>query len=65
MAEVGVMPAPWGVVPQFDGVVDLQPTLIILAGVTLSFATILLLARIYTSIFITKELLLDDRKSPP
>ncbi|KAK6842749.1 hypothetical protein PG990_005316 [Apiospora arundinis] len=60
MAAIGMMPPPFGVVPKFDGLVDLQPMLIILAGVTLSFATVLLLARIYTSVAITKELLLDD-----
>ncbi|KAI1477418.1 hypothetical protein F4774DRAFT_389097 [Daldinia eschscholtzii] len=56
MAEVGIMPPPEGVTPDFYSWTSLQTTLVILFGVTFAIATILLGLRLYTAFGIVKKL---------
>ncbi|KAI1658128.1 hypothetical protein F4813DRAFT_357434 [Daldinia decipiens] len=56
MAEVGIMPPPEGVTPDFHTQTSLQTTLIILFGVTFALATISVILRLYTALAIVKKL---------
>lgn len=59
MAEVGVMPPPPGITPDFHGTTYLQNTLIIVFATTFALATILLVLRLYTGAVILGKLGLD------
>lgn len=64
MAEqVGVMPPPPGVTPDFDGGSYLQDTIVIVYSTTFALATILLALRLYTGIALLRKLGLDAGKS--
>ncbi|KAI2770757.1 hypothetical protein F4815DRAFT_504628 [Daldinia loculata] len=56
MAEVGIMPPPEGVTPDFYSRTSLQNTLIILFGVAFALATISVILRLYTALGIVKKL---------
>ncbi|KAI8957855.1 hypothetical protein F5Y11DRAFT_363263 [Daldinia sp. FL1419] len=56
MAEVGIMPPPEGVTPDFYSWTSLQTTLLILFIVTFAIATILLILRLYTAFGIVKKM---------
>ncbi|KAI0099454.1 hypothetical protein F4814DRAFT_442981 [Daldinia grandis] len=56
MAEVGIMPPPEGVTPDFYTWTSLQNTIVILFGVTFALATISVILRLYTAAYIVKKL---------
>ena len=60
--EVGLMPAPEGVTPDFHSVTYLQRTIITVYSVTFAIATITLFLRFYTGVFIVRKLGLDARE---
>lgn len=62
MAEVGVMPPPPGVTPDFYGGSYVQNTLIIVFSTTFALCTILLALRLYTGAVILGKLGLDAGK---
>ncbi|KAI1808971.1 hypothetical protein F4811DRAFT_7857 [Daldinia bambusicola] len=55
MAEVGIMPPPPGVTPDFYSWTGLQTTIVVLFGVTFAIATLLLILRLYTVFSIVKK----------
>lgn len=61
MAEVGLMPAPAGVTPDFGRTTDVQIAFIVVFAVTFALATIALALRVYTRAFVVKALGFDDR----
>ncbi|KAK7957005.1 uncharacterized protein PG986_006227 [Apiospora aurea] len=60
MEEHGMMPLPDGEAQNFHGTTHLQILIIIVASVTFTFATVLLMLRIYTSAKIVKKLEVSD-----
>jgi hypothetical protein len=60
-AEVGLMPAPDGVTPDFGRTTDVQIAFIVVFAVTFALATIALALRVYTRAFVVKALGFDDR----
>jgi hypothetical protein len=59
--EVGVMPAPAGVTPDFHHTTSVQISFITVFAVTFALATIALVLRVYTRAFVVKSLGLDER----
>ncbi|OIW26918.1 hypothetical protein CONLIGDRAFT_656191 [Coniochaeta ligniaria NRRL 30616] len=59
-AEVGLMPPPDGVIPDFHRNTDLQHTLIVVYCVTFGLASLALALRLYTRAFIVKNAGLDE-----
>lgn len=60
--DVGGMPPPEGVTPDFDGSSPLQKSIVIIYSCTFTVATILLMLRLYTGIVIVRKLDWDIRK---
>ncbi|EYB25550.1 hypothetical protein FG05_03151 [Fusarium graminearum] len=54
--DVGGMPPPEGVTPDFDGSSPLQKSIVIIYSCTFTVATILLMLRLYTGIVIVRKL---------
>lgn len=59
MPEVGLMPAPEGVTPDFNGTSDLQVTILAVYIGTSALATVGLILRLYTGARIVRNLGLD------
>jgi hypothetical protein len=60
--EVGLMPPPEGVIPNFYHKTDLQRTVIVVYCVTFAIASLALTMRLYTRAFIVKNAGLDERE---
>lgn len=60
--DVGVMPPPPGVTPDFHGSSQLQHTLIIVYSITFALATVVLTLRLYTGLVLVGKLGLDACK---
>ena len=60
-AEVGLMPPPPGVTPNFHHTTPVQVAFIAVFAVTFTLATIALVMRVYTRAFVVKALGFDDR----
>lgn len=60
--DVGGMPPPEGVTPDFDGSSPLQKSIVVIYSCTFAVATILLMLRLYTGIVIVRKLDWDIRK---
>jgi hypothetical protein len=61
--EVGMMPPPEGVIPDFHHSTDVQHTFIVVFTITFGLATIALFLRVYTRFAIVKSPGLDERGS--
>lgn len=65
MSEVGLMPAPKGVTPDFHGTSDLQITILAVYICTSVLATVGLILRLYTGARLVRNLGLDACESTP
>lgn len=65
MTLVGLMPAPEGETPDFDGTSDLQVTILVVFITTSVLATVGLILRLYTGARLIRKLGLDAGKSTP
>lgn len=62
MEEHGILPLPEGKVHDFHGLSYIQTLVVALFSVTFTFATMVLILRIYTSVRIVKHPDLSDRE---
>lgn len=60
---VGMMPPPPGVTPDFYHTTSVQVSFMAVFGVTFALATIALMLRFYTRVFVVKSVGLDERRS--
>jgi hypothetical protein len=63
-AQVGLLPLPPGVVPDFNRTTDVQIAFIVVFGVSFALATIALLLRVYTRALLVKSIGFDERVLP-
>ena len=61
---VGMMPPPPGVIPDFYHTTSVQISFMAVFGVTFALATIALILRFYTRVFVVKSVGLDERRFP-
>lgn len=62
--QVGAMPAPDGVTPDFHGSTHLQHTIIVVYSVTFALATLVMILRLYTGAVIVGKIGWDSRLYP-